>query len=73
VNILAHKALMVAYGRGETKVDHDALQVAINDSVDIVVHMPKKRNYWWLGGGGAFVLALTALTAHHALLLRLMR
>ena len=32
VNILCHKALLVAYGRGETKIDHKIMNVAVQDT-----------------------------------------
>lgn len=32
INILSHKALLVAYGRGEPQVSHHSMQAAINDS-----------------------------------------
>lgn len=32
INILSHKALLVAYGRGEKQIDHRAVRLAVNDT-----------------------------------------
>lgn len=32
VNILSHKAMLVAYGRGDHQIDHDAMRLAVKDS-----------------------------------------
>lgn len=32
VNVLAHKSLLVAYGRGEHQIDHKAIQLAVGDT-----------------------------------------
>jgi MSHA biogenesis protein MshM len=42
VNILCHKALLVAYGRGESRVSHKIIRLAINDT-DAVA-----SSYKWL-------------------------
>lgn len=41
VNILCHKALLVAFGRGDAQVTHKIMRVAVDDS-DMTV-MPQKR------------------------------
>ena len=49
VNILAHKSLMAAYGRGDREVDREHVQMAIADTEDV---QPKgERGLWWLAGG----------------------
>ena len=49
VNILAHKSLMAAYGRGDREVDREHVDMAIADTEDV---RPKgERGLWWLAGG----------------------
>ncbi len=43
INILCHKALMVAYGRGQAAVDAKAMRQAIADSREIVPHKRHKN------------------------------
>lgn len=45
VNILCHKALLIAYGKGESKVTHKMVRFAVKDT-DAV--MPSTRRYVWL-------------------------
>ncbi len=33
VNVLSHKSLLVAYGRGLKEIDHKAVQVAVRDTL----------------------------------------
>ena len=42
VNILSHKALLVAYGRGEHLIDHKAMKLAVNDTEAIIA----RKNNW---------------------------
>jgi MSHA biogenesis protein MshM len=42
VNILCHKALMVAYGRGEQQVKRDAMQIAAHDTEALSSLTPSK-------------------------------
>ena len=50
INILGHKAMLVAYGRGEHKVNHKALMRAIMDT-DCVNYRNNKRVIFWLALG----------------------
>ena len=34
INTLGHKAMLAAYGRGQTRVDYKAIQLAVNDAGD---------------------------------------
>lgn len=42
INILCHKALLVAYGLGKAKVDVECMRQAIEDSQDVVRSLPKQ-------------------------------
>ncbi len=58
INILAHKSLMAAYGRGDPVVDREHVQMAIADTED--VQAGGGRGLWWLAGGVLLALAATA-------------
>lgn len=45
INILCHKAMMVAFGRGEKKVKYKAMRLAVKDTESIV---SKKFLYSWM-------------------------
>ncbi len=55
INILAHKSLMLAYGRGERLVRPQHVRIAMTDTDDVIARYP--YGYWLLGG----VLALLVL------------
>lgn len=68
VNILCHKALMVAFGRGERVVDRDHMRKAIEDTEG--VELPGKRNYRQLAAasvlmGAAGVALLVYLLTYY--------
>lgn len=44
INILAHKSLMLAYGRGENHIDRSLVRAAVRDTAD-ARHLP-----WWRFG-----------------------
>jgi len=50
VNILAHKAMMLAYGNGRYKIEIKDIKKAAKDTDDVTV------NYWWQGVALAAVL-----------------
>ena len=50
VNILAHKSLMAAYGRGDKTVEREHVRMAIADTED-VPNREGGRGLWWLAGG----------------------
>jgi MSHA biogenesis protein MshM len=56
VNILCHKALLAAYGRGEDKVTHKIIRVAVKDTE--ATRMPDKFLKWIIVG----LISLIALT-----------
>lgn len=58
VNILSHKALLVAYGRGDYQIDHNAMRLAIKDT-DITKFSKK----YLLAVTGIGLCALTAAVA----------
>lgn len=45
INILCHKALMVAYGQGQRLVSLEFMQMAIRDTED--AQLTIRRNHWW--------------------------
>lgn len=64
VNILCHKALMVAYGRGDTAITRVHLRLAVRDTLD-AQHMPRShRRYWALTS--AMAASLLALLVFYA-------
>ncbi len=65
INILCHKAMMVAYGRGQYKVDHIAVIQAIKDSKDVVA--PSKTKRQSLLAGGIVLVTLALGLKFHAL------
>ncbi|KPK37227.1 MAG: AAA family ATPase [Gammaproteobacteria bacterium SG8_47] len=61
VNILCHKALMVAYGRGERLVSTAAAQAAIRDTQHSVLGGTRRWHLWpALGTAGVVVVGLAA-------------
>lgn len=57
INVLSHKSLLVAYGRGQKLIDHRLMRVAIADTDSAIQRINWKK---WLMSG---VLTLTALLA----------
>lgn len=66
INILCHKALLVAYGRGETRVKTHAIKSAIADSADVLqtlkVRAPSGLN-WKVMVVGVVILGLAVAAA----------
>ena len=63
INILCHKALMVAYGRGDVEVGRMHMQVAVHDTLQ-AQQLEKPRSPGWLaylGWTGCACIATTAL------------
>ncbi len=56
VNILSHKALLVAYGKGDQQIDHKAMRVAVNDTE--AVQWPRNYQTILLGLGMASTILL---------------
>ncbi|MDZ7803679.1 MAG: AAA family ATPase [Thiohalophilus sp.] len=49
INILSHKAMMAAYGRGDTTVDEQHMRLAVKDTEDAQLSHPPRRHWpWWL-------------------------
>ncbi|MFO8025158.1 ExeA family protein [Thiohalophilus sp.] len=49
INILSHKAMMAAYGRGDTTVDEQHMRLAVRDTEDAQLSRPPRRYWsWWL-------------------------
>lgn len=49
VNILAHKALLVAYGQGVMQIDHHAMRMAINDTETAKISNINLLSKWLIG------------------------
>ena len=66
VNILCHKALLVAYSQGKTSVDIKAMQQAISDTSEVSwwskLYSHSSRGKWWfayaIAGLGGFLLTV---------------
>jgi MSHA biogenesis protein MshM len=60
LNILCHKALLVAYGRGEGEVSAAAVAVAITDSLSVLRTLGRRVSIKMIVGGviGCFVLVV---------------
>jgi MSHA biogenesis protein MshM len=60
INILCHKALMVAYGQGQRSVTLAFTQMAIRDTEDAQLNSP--RNHWWQRVVAGFALAAVLIS-----------
>jgi len=58
VNILCHKALLIAYGRGEGKVSHRIMHIAVRDTEAVMPTYKRKMLHFALGLGGLVILTL---------------
>jgi MSHA biogenesis protein MshM len=59
VNILCHKALMVAFGKGEEQVSHKTMRMAIRDTeISAVSSFNKRYLMLWLGGIGILFMSV---------------
>lgn len=57
INVLCHKALLIAYGRGERVITHKMLKRAIQDT-EAAVRQRSRNWYWSLALGSGLVLGL---------------
>lgn len=62
INILCHKALMCAYGKGDKQVNADHVKAAINDTEGLKA--PTDWQVYWWGAAGVSVAALLLLLAY---------
>ena len=60
INILCHKALMVAYGQGQRSVSLAFMQMAIRDTED--AQLSARRGYWWQRFVAGFALAAVLIS-----------
>lgn len=51
INILSHKAMMAAYGRGDTTIGERHMRMAVKDTEDTQLSRPPRRWPWWLAAG----------------------
>lgn len=63
INILSHKAMMVAYGRGDKVIADGHIKVAIKDTDDAQLTANNNNLGWWLAGSFS-VLALLAVALY---------
>ncbi len=73
INILCHKALMVAYGRGQRKIDHKAMQLAIKDTEDVKLFDSKKASKGKLFIWGCALIATGAVATKYLALSGIIR
>ncbi len=59
VNILCHKALLLAYGCGETQVTPKMMKLAIRDSDAGII--PEKKYVLWMAGAGTLIVLIVLL------------
>src|SRR3990167_2379168 len=62
VNILSHKALLVAYGKGSRSIDHRIIRVAVNDTE--VAKLPNRNLLIFIGIGVSILFLLTTIAAY---------
>lgn len=60
VNILAHKALLLAFGEGKAHAGYQHVRLAAWDTEDV---QPKPRAWWWYGVVSVSVVAATCAMA----------
>ncbi len=60
INILAHKAMMVSFGKNEKKVDHNAVKVAVKDT-DAVTEPKNKKWILFILSSFVFIAAAAFL------------
>jgi MSHA biogenesis protein MshM len=60
INILCHKALMVAYGQGQRAVSLAFMQMAIRDTED--AQLSARRGHWWQRFVAGFALAAVLIS-----------
>ena len=59
VNILSHKAMLVAYGRGNNQIDHAIMRVAVKDTDATIKH----RLFTWFKYTTYILIGSTILAA----------
>src|SRR3990167_6241249 len=59
INILAHKAMMVSFGKNAKKIDHRAIKAASQDTQDVIHTQTKYRHYAWFILTSVIVAAIT--------------
>lgn len=64
LNVLAHKALLLAYGRGLREVSVSEVMLAVRDTEGAVAQRRSGSRTWWLGA--ALAVAAVALAIHLA-------
>lgn len=60
INILSHKAMMAAFGKGSKRVDYKAVRRAISDT-EGASKAPSVMKTWWLSGIGLLLLSCVFL------------
>ncbi len=63
INILAHKAMMAAYGQGATRIGRAHVRLAVRDTRDAQQAPRPRLRYWTLGSAMVLLASLLALYA----------
>lgn len=66
INILCHKALLVAYGQGKRSVDSHHAMAAIRDTQDSHLKVQKQHIWWWMSASSALFAALASFATYVA-------
>jgi MSHA biogenesis protein MshM len=61
VNILCHKALLIAYGYNKSKVDSKAMRLAIYDTESVAPNSTYRKLYYYLVNGSALVISTSII------------
>ncbi|OGT45853.1 MAG: AAA family ATPase [Gammaproteobacteria bacterium RIFCSPHIGHO2_12_FULL_41_20] len=62
VNILSHKALLAAYGKGDKLIDHKLMRLAVQDTE--IANIPNKQNMLVLGLGISMIVLILMLVIY---------
>lgn len=65
VNILGHKALLAAYGRGADRVTREHLRQAVTDTESLRIHLPRRRGRVAVAAAAALVLLGTVAGSYY--------
>ena len=71
VNILCHKSLMAAYGKGQRLITSSHAELAIRDTNDIQsfqkTNNSDNKNLWWLSASSALVAAMASFATFYVM------
>ena len=71
VNILCHKSLMAAYGKGQRLINSSLADLAIRDTDEIqsfhAVNNSGNKNLWWLSASSALFAAMASFATYYVM------